>query len=668
MAGNQQKRIGCIGSGRLRQAVQSALSQEYQLFSLSREELVDQAPGCSLILYCDDQWHFQAQKEINQQCLAMGIPWLRAYCEFGVGIVGPYVFPAEAGCMVCAEIRRMLAMDDPAHYLALRQSSDEDKQTREQPWLTSNSLEMLAQLVVQEVSTCQQNPDRMKTRQAQLHLKLDTLLCRRHHFLPEPECSACGRLPQDTAEAAVITLQTRPKLEPYTYRTRSLTAHAEALFEEYVDTEMGLISSLVKSPHASIAVVTARVGISNDREGLAWASGCGRALNYEQSQLIAITEAIERYGGHRPKGKRTAIQACYRELGDQALDPTTLGLHTAEQYALPDYMFVPYHHDLTCRWVWGYSFQRQKPLLVPESVAYYGQRRFVKENIDPSFVYEISNGCALGNSLEEAIFHGISEVAERDAFLLTWYAQLALPRLDPLSATDPTIGLLIENMEQTTGYTISVFNSTLDHGLPCCWVMAVDEQDRDGMAKALCGAGSHPHPERAVINALLELASMFRHQQDRFRRDRAAALEMLVDPMAVKTMEDHSFLYYLPEAFERLNFLFDSQQLVTFQEAFGDFYRRPACLDLRDDLSALIDHYLKLGIDTIVVDQTAPEHAAQGFHCVKILMPGTLSMTFGHQYRRMNGFQRLSHVPYQLGYRTRPLADAEINPHPHPFP
>ena len=52
------------------------------------------------------------------------------------------------------------------------------------------------------------------------------------------------------------------------------------------------------------------------------------------------------------------------------------------------------------------------------------------------FVYETSNGCALGGSLEEAIFHGIMEVVERDSFLLTWYAKLPLPRLDLSSAND----------------------------------------------------------------------------------------------------------------------------------------------------------------------------------------------------------------------------------------
>jgi ribosomal protein S12 methylthiotransferase accessory factor len=430
---------------------------------------------------------------------------------------------------------------------------------------------------------------------------------------------------------------------------------------------MGLISALTKNPEASIASVNARIGISDgERQSRPPMSGYGRTLSYRQSQLTAITEALERYGGQRPKGKRTGVRASYRQLGEQALDPTTLGLHTAEQYALPGYRYIPYHHDLVCRWVWGYSFQRQRPILIPEHVAYYGLYHDA-ENANSLFVQETSNGCALGNCLEEAIFHGILEVIERDAFLMAWYAQLGLPHLDPRSARDSLVGLLIEHIERTTGYTLSILNSTLDHAVPCCWVLAVDEQNRDGMPKAMCAAGSHPHPEQAVINALLELASTARSPHDRFQKQRAHALEMLGDPLAVRELEDHPLLYFLPEAFERLRFLFHSPQQETFQQAFDDFYRKPASIDLRADLRELIEYYLRLGIDIITVDQTTTEQALQNFHCVKVMMPGMLPMTFGQQYRRISGFQRLYQLPYRLGYRTRSLTDAELNPHPHPF-
>lgn len=78
--------------------------------------------------------------------------------------------------------------------------------------------------------------------------------------------------------------------------------------------------------------------------------------------------------------------------------------------------------------------------MVPQWLAYYSSP------CRQGFVYETSNGCALGGSLEEAVLYGMLEVVERDSFLLTWYAQLPLPRLDPRSAVDPDLELMADRI------------------------------------------------------------------------------------------------------------------------------------------------------------------------------------------------------------------------------
>ena len=52
----------------------------------------------------------------------------------------------------------------------------------------------------------------------------------------------------------------------------------------------------------------------------------------------------------------------------------------------------------------------------------------------------------LGGSLEEAIFHAILEAAERDSFLLAWYARLPLRQLDLGSSEDPELRLMTERV------------------------------------------------------------------------------------------------------------------------------------------------------------------------------------------------------------------------------
>jgi ribosomal protein S12 methylthiotransferase accessory factor len=670
--GSKEHSIGLIGQGAVYQNVKRRIESRYRIIPLARESSSQQFATCGIVVYCSDAWFPKTLQEINCRCLQSDVALLPVYTQFGEGIIGPCIVPQEKGCTSCAELRQLGATSSEAERELLHQYLYEEREPIvSQPWLSSFSLEILAVLVGEEITTYFQRPSQIRTGCALLSVSLETLECRRHAFLPLSSCPDCGELPKDTAEMAVITLQSCPKVDVFTYRIQQPEANTERILSTYVDERMGLVYSLTAENKNSLPIASSLLSFEpQDGEGTI---GTGCTLRPEQSKIVSLFEAIERYAGMRPRSKRTTVRASYHQLvqqAQQALDPTTLGLHSPEQYEQHKQNhscshLVPYSHDLLCNWVWGYSFQHQSPILVPEHSTYYS---IPKSKENPAFVYETSNGCALGDCLEEAIFHGIMEVVERDAFLLTWYAQLRLPRLYLLSVTDPTIRLLVEHLEYHSGYTIHVLNATLDHAIPCLCLLGVDEQNREGMPKAHVVAGSHPHPEQALLRALRELTTSLDLPPQSYQQRRTEALEMLTNASLVKTMHDHPLVYYLPEAFDRLNFFYRTQQQQTFQEAFGDFYHYPpAHMDLRDDLEDLISYYLKRGIDIIVVDQTAPEHTLCGLRCVKVLMPGMLPMTFGQHNRRIRGFERLHQLPFTLGYRTHPLTEAEINPHPHPF-
>ena len=48
-----------------------------------------------------------------------------------------------------------------------------------------------------------------------------------------------------------------------------------------------------------------------------------------------------------------------------------VGVHSKEQYALPNFPFKPFNPDRSIDWVWGYSFLKERPILIPELLAYY---------------------------------------------------------------------------------------------------------------------------------------------------------------------------------------------------------------------------------------------------------------------------------------------------------
>lgn len=668
-----QHTIGLAGQGNISRCVRQHIEEEqHQIISCMPEDAAQQLAACDLIIYCSDTWAPQELQQLNRHCLLAQQPLLPIYTQFEKAIIGPCVVPHEKGCTSCAELCKFgTTYADTERELLHQFLYHELAPVAFQPWLSSFSLELLGTLVAREVMAYFQQPDQLQTRRALLSIPLATLDCQRHAFLPSASCPTCGELSSDTAEQAIITLQSRIKADAFTYRAQSPSATAEQIISTYVDEQTGLIYYLNVEHKDTLPVASTHLRYEL-QDGTEVTQGTGCTLRAQQSKVISVLESIERYAGLRPRSKRAMVRASYHQLIQQrqlVLDPTTLGLHRPDCYEQHEQQhcchMVPYHHDLAFHWVWGYSFQHQAPILVPEQSVYYG----LPHNKDnPTFIYEISNGCALGNNLEEAIFHGCMEVVERDAFLLMWYARPGLPRLDLDTITDPTIRLLVARLEYQTGYTLHAFNATLDHALSCICLLGIDEENREGVPKVQAVAGSHPHPEQALLRSLREFTAVLSAAHGMYQQGRERALEMLADASLVKTMHDHPIIYYLPEAFERLDFLYHTPRRQTFQQAFDAFYRQPPTqMDLKADLEQLIQNHLQRGIDTIVIDQTAPEHIHTGMRCVKILMPGMLPMTFGQHNRRVTGFSRLHQLPYTLGYQDHPLTEAEINPHPHPF-
>jgi len=614
-------------------------------------------PGSRLLITASDGWDCRAYEHIQALCSRYRMSWLPVRTELGRTVIGPRYVPGVPGCVTCAEFRRSLADE---HHAVRQTVRDRYPRLAEEPsrWVTRLTARTVAAVTAAEVAGAG------RTRGALVYVDLDTLAVSTHRILPDPLCPVCGAIPDDSPEAARTILRPQPKPAPDRYRIRALgEADLTRLRDTYVDDETGLIQRVHTFASGSLAVGVAAMRTRwQSRSELSW----GRTLRHRTSETVAVLEALERYGGMVPIGRRTVVRASFAEVPGTAVDPRTLGLYEPERYALPGFPFQPFDVDRVCRWVWGFSFARQEPVLVPQRYAYY--RAHAADPDDPSFAYEISNGCALGSCLEEAILYGLLEVVERDAFLMTWYARLAVPRIDLASARDRSVPMLAQAIEADTGYRVLAFDTTMEHGIPSVWAMAVSPAGTDGPALA-CAAGAHLDAEQAASGALRELGPILADLVERYPDTAGHARAMAGDPSLVVSMDDHSVLYSSPEAAPRLDFLTTSAQFLTFAEIRSrhgtDAFRNT---DLTADVTEVLRRLSSHGLDVVVVDQTTPEHRAGGLHCVKVIVPGTLPMTFGHANRRVHGLPRLFAVPALLGYRLQSLAPQDVNPHPHPFP
>ncbi len=567
-------------------------------------------------------------------------------------LVGP-ISTEGGGCLTCLATRRDLAG-----------ATDADNSSTEVAWWEQHDSvqfeifdQSLALLVTDSVKMLVSTLEETGSGPV---IKLDnrTLQTTLHHFLRDPLCDICGNLPDDSAELAVLRLEGTHKPSPTTYRARDASKELSRLQKTYVDSECGVVHSLRRDTQGGLAVAAAIMTLRRNN----WKEpGFGRSRNYEESEATAILEAVERYGGVQPGGKRTVITACFEDVQTKAIDPRRFGVHPAATYANIEYPFQAFSQRKKIKWVWAWSLTADRAVLVPEFNAYYYVAH--DESSEP-FTAEVSNGCALGGTLTEAIFHGLLEVVERDAFLLTWFAKLSIPELDISSATDAQLRIQIGLLEKDSGYVIRLFDQTTDNGIPTVWALAENPtQGADGRPATVSAAGAHPSLERAALAAVSELGPFLRDFVIRFSSLAEKAEEMVDDPYMVKTMSDHATAFGSPRSWTWLNFLRNATR-IRFDESPANSNQFLAD-ELAVDLKTMISRFAQLDQEVIVVDQTTPEHEAAGLSCVKVLVTGSLTMTFGHHLRRIDGIPRLEAARYANGL---PAVETEDQILPHPFP
>lgn len=641
-----------VGEGLLADLVYEELSDRYE--ADRRNDFSAGVPdGVQLVLVLSDDRHPPGYLQAEEALQGTGIPWLSGFVTHGEGVVGPFVRPGTQGCSKCADHRRLIAGYNSPEMLEQIMSqllSGEGNTPSTGPSRTG-LLQMVHLLTAEADRVLQGAGPHLEECVYLIHLK--TLKTSLHFFLPDPLCPVCSRLPDDSSESARVSLKPNPKPNTEHYRTRPIVDLEKGLVKDYVDSRTGLFNDkwhFLASPFTNVSVNLPTI-MGNEITG-------GRSHSFAESELTAILEGLERYCGMTPRGKRTVTLDSFRNVAGQALDPFKVGVYSEEQYALPDFPFKPFEPDQMIEWVWGYSFSQERPILVPKQLAYYSW------GYEDEFVKETSNGCALGGSLEEAVLHGIFEVVERDSFLMTWYAKLPVPRLDPYSANDRELRLMLERMRAVVGYDVLLFNTTLENRIPSIWALAKNRKSSG--PNLISAAGAHLDPVRAVKGAIHELSNSILMLQGKFEENLEECQAMFDDPFRVLQLEDHSMLYGLPQAEERLQFLLDDRRpLRSFDE---EFKRTIKHADLTDDLKGVLQTFRRLSLDVIVVDQTSPETLKNGLYCVKVLIPGMLPMTFGYHLTRLTGLERVSRVPAELGYAERPLTAEQLNRHPHPFP
>ncbi|RFS83502.1 cyclodehydratase [Actinomadura spongiicola] len=525
------------------------------------------------------------------------------------------------------------------------------------PYLTASALEMTWHLF-EQVASLRADDARVPP----VHeLRFDTLRVRRYRLLADPDCPTCRRPRPGDREAARLELTDRAKRAPDSYHLRSATDYDLPL-DALVNPVCGVLGRSahhdVTSPTTAPVNGQLKLRIADRLFDVHWS---GHSDSFDDSLACGVLEGLERYAGGQRRGLDDVVVDTYERLAPDALDPRDCGVYDDEVYR-SDPMFTAFAPDQPISWVWGYSLRDERPLLVPERISYYMERRAG----DGDFVHECSNGCAVGGCLEEAVLFGMLELIERDAFLLAWYSGARLPEIDPETVPDPSARIMMDRVRMH-GYDVRLFDNRVDLPVPVVTAVAVR---RDGGVGTLCfAAGAGLDPAAAVRGALCEIASYIPTMPERVTRLGDELTGMARDFSKVSHLTHHAALFGLPEMAPHARTFLADRPLQDMGDLYRDWERdRPRTLNLLDDMRFCRDLLVGAGFDVIAVDQTAPEQAISGLRNVCVIVPGLVPIDFGWSKQRVLRMSRLKTAFRQAGRRSDDLRDEEVHRVPHPFP
>lgn len=306
----------------------------------------------------------------------------------------------------------------------------------------------------------------------------------------------------------------------------------------------------------------------------------GKGATPAEARVSAMMEGIERYSAEVHE-RVLLVETCSKLASEtNAVDPRDLIL---PQDANPD-MAIP--------WVEGYDLIRREEVMVPASGVFHP----MPPNY-PQLFRTNTNGLASGNVLEEAVFHGLSEVIERDAWSLVEAAKRTGPRV-----TEVEDGLAAGLIEKFAAAEVNVLikDITSDVGVPTIAAASDDLRLKDP-ALLTIGMGTHTSAQVAVLRALTEVA------QSRLTQIHGAREDTTTADFRRQIGYDRT---------KRLN-----------RHWFGDSETRPFSEiksqdseDFLDDINLMLKRLEEAGMDrAIVVDLTREEI---GVPVVRVMVPG----------------------------------------------
>jgi len=594
--------------------------------------------------------------DINRRHLKSGAAWMLVRPRGVRPLFGPVFRPAGKGpCWTCLAYR--LRGHQEIHTF-LRNLAGEDA-----AFLPSAAepavLDAVYGLVAVEIAKWLILGEIAPIHEQAISLDVVNLKSEHHPTMRRPQCFTCGDEALYRADRPAVPVHLRPS--PKSVRNsggiRSVSPEETlAKYSHLVSPISGVVTWVERTTektdpwlhvHWAGSNLALRIrNLSSLRRSLR-SKSAGKGSTPGQSEASALCEAIERYSGafHGDEIRCRKRFEDFISAGEsEAIHPNDVQLfsdwqldHAEEVNARQHpYNIVPARLDPDAEMDWSpvWSLTQDRHRYLPTSMLF----GMTPEQRRDSDFWADSNGCAAGNTLEEAILQGFFELVERDAVAIWWYNRLRLPAVDLESFGDEYLASA-SDYYRNFHRDVWVLDVTSDLGIPT--FVALSRRNDKEAEDIIYGAGAHTDPHIAALRAVCEMNQCLTWVPHPGHGDSRYGID---DPMCLwwwknASLADHPYLAPVPG--------------VTLRGKAD--YSVPETTDMREDVERCRALVEARGMEFLVLDQTRPDI---GMPVARVIVPG-----LRHFWERFAP-GRLFDVPVTLGWRERPLAEAYLNPVP----
>jgi bacteriocin biosynthesis cyclodehydratase domain-containing protein len=580
----------------------------------------------------------------NRDRLADGQAWLLAMPSRTEARIGPLFLPGRGPCWRCLESRHR-PRHQSARFLGINGVA-----AAPTPGTSSGmaaAIAMLGPILERFAAVGEHAPlsDHVRT------IDFAGGGWRDHRLVRRPQCPDCG----DAAAATPRPLgplseggrtvtydgghrEVEPSLtfERLAHHLSPITGIADALIEAHLDERIlcyGIVRSDVHPVRSPLDLVRSSIPV-----GLGW----GKGWTHAQARMSALGEAIERFtfSDERPPDH---VRASMAELGEVAIDPRSTLLFSDAQYVecgtgeghdrIPEERFDP---NLLIGWTAARSLTSGEMRLVASDQMWVTPL----PTRDGRFCVPDSNGCAAGNSIEEAILQGLLELVERDSVAIWWYNQLSLPQVDLADFGENFVGLQ-RHYREAFDRDLWVLDLTMDLEIPVfAAISALRTSDRPEYVACF---GCHFDPAIGIQRALTEMGLIM------------VGWKSYLSSSGVQPKAPLSIERWLRGVGRE-----DQPQMrpSAAPARVRANYRPMSTSRCTADIETCVELLRSSGVEVVVANATRPDI---GLPVVRVLAPGL------RHFRPRFGLGRLFDVPVSLGHRAQPTAESALNPIPLPF-